>query len=208
MPLTTFTIPEIIYYCVAILFAITAQGAVQGLTLDLFSHTPEGQEEEKPRINLHFFAHLDPISLLVFFADGFGWARVIKVEDSQLKKPKVAWLATGYMSAFTNLLVAVSISTISDILWTSRAFYVVMGLNASVFVYHALVPIPPLAASRIIYALIPPQHRGLWHWYARLGPFILLTIAALERFTDVSILHPITQPLFGAIMRFCTTTTF
>jgi Zn-dependent protease len=208
MPLTKFTIPEIIYYCVGILFAITAQGAVQGLTLDLFSRTVEGQQEEKPKINLNFFAHLDPIALLVFFADGFGWAKVIKVDDSQLKHPRIAWLVTAYMSALTNLLVAVSISTISDILWTSRAFYVVMALNASVFVYHLLVPIPPLAASRIIYALIPPQHRGLWRWYARLGPFILLTIAALERFTDLSILHPITQPLFGVIMRFCSSTSF
>ena len=208
MPLTTFTIPEIIYYCVAILFAVTAQGAVQGLTLDLFSITPEGQEEEKPRIDLNFFSHLDPIAILVFFLDGFGWAKVIKVDDSQLKHPRIAWLVTVYMSAITNLLVAVSISTISDILWTSRAFYVVMALNANVFVYSLLVPIPPLAASRIIYALIPPQHRGLWRWYARLGPFILLTIAALERFTDVRILHPITQPLFGAIMHFCTSTTF
>ena len=196
MLLTKFTIPEIIYYCVGILFAVTAQGAVQGLTLDLFSHTPEGQAVEKPKINLNFFAHLDPIALLVFFADGFGWAKVIKVDDSQLKHPRIAWLVTAYMSAFTNLLVAVSISTISDI------------LNANVFVYNLLVPIPPLAASRIIYALIPPQHRGLWRWYARLGPFILLTIAALERFTDVRILHPITQPLFGAIMHFCTSTTF
>ena len=64
MPLTTFTIPEVIYYCVAILFAVTAQGAVQGLTLDLFSITPEGQEEEKPRIDLNFFSHLDPIAFL------------------------------------------------------------------------------------------------------------------------------------------------
>ena len=208
MPLTTFTIPEIIYYCVAILFAVTAQGAVQGLTLDLFSITAEGQEEEKPRIDLNFFAHLDPIAILVFFLDGFGWAKVIKVDDSQLKHPRVAWLITVYMSAITNLLVAVSISTVSDILWTSRAFYVVMALNANVFVYNMLVPIPPLAASRIIYAFIPPRHLGLWRWYARLGPFILLTIAALARFTDVAILHPITQPFFRAIMRFCSSSSF
>ena len=208
MLLTKFTIPEIIYYCVGILFAITAQGAVQGLTLDLFGLTPEGQEEEKPKVNLNFFAHLDPIAILVFFLDGFGCAKVIKVDDSQLKHPRIAWLVTAYMSAFTNLLVAVSISTVSDILWTSRAFYVVMALNANVFVYNLLVPIPPLAASRILYAFVPPRHHALWRWYARLGPFILLTIAALERFTDVSILHPITQPLYGAIMRFCASSSF
>ena len=204
MPPTTFNIEEIVYFCVGILFAITAQGAVQGLTIELFSYGPEGQHQEKPRLNLSFFAHLDPIALLVFFAGGFGWAKVIKVDDTELKSPRIAWLVTAFVGAFTNLLLAVSISSITDILWTSRAFYVVMAVNASVFVYHLLVPIPPLAASRLIYALIPPQHLGLWRWYARAGPFILLVIVALERFTDVSILHPLTRPVVEAIMRFCT----
>ena len=204
MPPTTFNIEEIVYFCVGILFAVTAQGAVQGLTIELFSYGPEGQHEEKPRLNLNFLAHLDPIALLVFFAGGFGWAKVIKVDDTELKSPRIAWLVIAFVAAFTNLLLAVSISTITDILWTSRAFYVVMAVNASVFVYHLLVPIPPLAASRLIYALIPPQHLGLWRWYARAGPFILLAIVALERFTDISILHHLTRPFFEAIMRFCT----
>ena len=204
MPLSTFDSVEILHFCVGILFAVTFQGAAQGITIALFQSNPEKQDE-RPQLNLNFFAHLDPVALLVFFLGGFGWAKAVKVDDQEFKNPRVAWLIVAFVSGFVNLLVAVTLSTITDILWTSRAFYVVMLVNASVFVYHFTIPIPPLAASRIIYALTPQKHRRLWRWYSRLGPFLLLAIVGTERFTDLRILRPLTGPIIDAIMRFCTT---
>ena len=204
MPPTTFDSLEILFFCVGILFAVTIQGAAQGITVAIFQGSTES-DVDRPQLNLNFFAHLDPLALLVFFLGGFGWAKPAKVEDQEFKSPRLAWLVIAFVSAFTNLLVAVTVSVLVDILGTSQAFHMVMLVNATVFVYHFLVPIPPLASSRIIYALLTPKNKGIWQWYSRLGPFLLLAMVVVERFTDIKIFGPLTKPFIDAIMTFCTT---
>ena len=204
MPLVTFDPIEILFFCVGILFAVTFQGAAQGITVAIFQANSKNHAD-RPQLNLNFFSHLDPLALLVFFLGGFGWAKPARVEDQEFKSPRLAWLVIAFVSAFTNLLVAVTISVLVDILGTSRAFHMVMLVNATVFVYHFLVPIPPLASSRIIYALLTPKNKRIWQWYSRLGPFMLLAVVVVERFTDIKILSPLTRPFIDAIMTFCTT---
>jgi Zn-dependent protease len=202
VPLITFDSVSILYFCVGVLFAITAQGAAQGITIEIFRVRTD-DETDRPQLNLNFYSYLDPIALLVFFLGGFGWPRAIRVDDRDFRNPAIAWLVIAFAGAFTNLLIAVSISTISDILWTSKAFQVVMLVNAAVFVYHVMVPIPPLAASRLIYALIPRRYNRIWQWYYKLGPFLLLALVGIEQFTKTPILSRITKPYIDAIMRFC-----
>ena len=204
MPPTTFDPIKILFFCVGILFAVTFQGAAQGIAIAIFQGNP-ANDDDRPQLNLNFFAHLDPLALLVFFLGGFGWAKPPRVEDQEFKNPRIAWLIIAFVSAFTNLLVAVTVSVFVDIVGTSQAFRTVMLVNATVFVYHFLVPIPPLASSRIIYALLTPKHRRIWQWYSRLGPFLLLAMVIVERFTDIKIFDHLTKPFIDAIMTFCTT---
>jgi Zn-dependent protease len=202
VPFTPFDSVELLFLCVGILLAVTAQGAAQGLAVEIFRNRREGQDQS-PQLNLSFFAHLDPLALITFFLGGFGWARAPRVEDEEFRNPRVAWLVIACVSTATNLFVAVTLSTLSDILGKSEVFSRVIAINAAVFVYHLLVPIPPLAASRVIYALIPARFRQIWRWYSRMGPWILVALAAAEGLVGIPLLRPLTQPAIDAIVRFC-----
>jgi Zn-dependent protease len=202
LPFTPFNSVELIFFCVGILVAVTAQGAAQGLAIEIF-RTRKEDEDQKPQLNLNAFAHLDPLALVAFFLGGFGWARPSRVEDDEFKNPRLAWLVIAFVSALTNLFVAVTLSSVSDILGKSQVLSRVMAVNAAVFVYQYLIPIFPLAASRVIYALTPARFGRLWLWYARLGPFLLVALTGIERFLGIPLLRPLTQPAIDAIMRFC-----
>ena len=193
--LASFRLDEILFFSLGILIAVAFSGGFQEVVAEIFRSEPS-KHEVKPNFNP--LAHLDPRALIVFFAGGFGWAKLPRIDESELNRPKIALLVIGFLGAFVNLLIAVSASTVADIIGHDRVFTVVINLNAAVFAYHFL-PIPPLAGSRVVYLLTPEKLEGVWRFYAAIGPFLLMAIATLQRFTEIALLDNLVQPILNVI---------
>jgi hypothetical protein len=85
--------------------------------------------------------------------------------------------------------------------WTDRVVEVVLHLCAAVTAYHIL-PIPPLAGSRLIYLALPGQNQRVWRMYSRIGPYIILAFVIAERFSGVPLLKETVAPVLDVVTRF------
>ena len=92
-----------------------------------------------------------------------------------------------------------SAAYIKYFLWTDRVIEVMLNLCVAVTAYHIL-PIPPMAGSRLIYLLLPQER--IWRWYSKLGPFIILGLVAADRFSGTPFLREAMAPVLKAVAGF------
>jgi hypothetical protein len=92
-----------------------------------------------------------------------------------------------------------SAAYIKHFLWTDRVIEVMLSLSIAVTTYHVL-PIPPLAGSRLIY-LILPQER-IWRLFSKAGPFIILGLVLIDRFSGTPFLRDAMAPVLDVVTRF------
>ncbi len=198
MILTTFNSEEILYFSLAVIICITLTGAAQEVAVAAFSGKTE-EDTTKPDLNP--LSHLDPIGTCTFFLAGFGWPKIHKLDASRISNIRLANLVIGILLILTNLFIAVSISTLSDIIGSSRVFTVVMFVSATTFAYN-LLPIPPLGGSYILAAVLPEKPRAFFSKYARFGSFILLALAVLIRLGYLSVVSDNTQAIVDMLQRY------
>ena len=92
-----------------------------------------------------------------------------------------------------------SAAYIKYFLWTDRVIEIVLYLSVSATAYHIL-PIPPLAGSRLIYLMLPQER--MWRLFSKAGPFIILGLVLVDRFSGTPFLRDTMAPLLDAMTRF------
>lgn len=199
MPLKTFNLEEILYYSVTILVITTfSSGFTRFFALSFASRKPEGEEAD---FEFNPLGNLDIVGTIVFFLGGFGWGRQLDDEKIGFKKQKLGWLIISLVAPFASLTLALSAAYVKEFLWTDRVIEVVLHLSVAVTAYHIL-PIPPLAASRLIYLALPAQNQRIWRMYSKIGPYIILTFVIAERFSGIPILTETVAPVIDALTKF------
>jgi hypothetical protein len=76
-----------------------------------------------------------------------------------------------------------------------------VDVSITVSAYH-LLPIPPLASSRLLYLLVPKAHERVWSLFSKAGPFIILALVLFDRFSGIPFLRETMAPVVEAIGRF------
>ncbi|MFO7971035.1 MAG: hypothetical protein R6U40_04715 [Desulfobacterales bacterium] len=84
-------------------------------------------------------------------------------------------------------------------LWTDRVIDVLLNLSVAATAYHVL-PIPPLAGSRLIYLVVPEER--IWTVFSRMGPYVILALVLVDRFVGVPFLTEAMEPVVDGIARF------
>ncbi|MGD8771387.1 MAG: hypothetical protein PVJ06_15205, partial [Desulfobacterales bacterium] len=143
--------------------------------------------------------NLDIVGTIVFFLGGFGWGRQLDDQEIKFKKQKLGWCIISLIAPFANLTIAMSAAYIKYFLWTDRVIDVILNLSVAASAYHVL-PIPPLAGSRLIY-LVVPQER-VWRLFTRFGPFIILGLVLMDRFSGTPFLREVMAPVLEGVARF------
>lgn len=198
MILTSLNSEEILYFSLGVIISITISGAAGDMAIAAFSRNPQGSDG-KPDLNP--LAHADIFGICTFFLAGFGWPKLRKMEKEQLNNIRLATLVTGAVLIFTNLFIAVTVSTVSDILGSSRVFTVVMFVCATTFTFN-LLPIPPLGGAYVLAAMLPEKILEAFISYARLGSIVLIIIAILLRLGYLPVLSNNVQVIVNLIDKY------
>jgi len=135
----------------------------------------------------------------MFFLGGFGWGRQVDDQKIRFKNQKLGWLVISLITPFACLTFALTAAYIKHFLWTDRVIEVLLNLSVAATAYH-IVPIPPLAGSRLIYLVLPDER--IWRLYSRIGPFIILGLVLLDRFSITPILRETVAPILDGVARF------
>ncbi len=194
MPIKNLNAEEILFYCVAMLVIVTFSSGFTRLFAMSFAN-PRRDEG----FDFNPLTSLDIIGTIVFFLGGFGWGRQVDDQKIRFKKQKLGWFLISLIAPFASLTLAMSAAYMKYFFWSDRVVDVVLNLSAAVTAYHIL-PIPPMAGSRLIYLVIPQER--YWRLYSKLGPFIILCLVIADRFSGTPFLREAMAPVLKAVAGF------
>jgi len=194
LPLIGFNLEEILYYSVAILAIVTFGSGFTRLFAGAFGHP-----RRDDIVDFNPITNLDIVGTIVFFLGGFGWGKQVDDQKIRFKKQKLGWCLISLIAPFGSLTIAMSAGYIKHFFWTDRVIEVVLYLSAAATAYHVL-PIPPLAGSRLIYLMLPQER--MWGLFSKAGPFIILGLVLIDRFSGIPFLREAMAPILDAVTRF------
>lgn len=150
------------------------------------------------RLTLNPLRHLDPFGTLALLFFGFGWARPVPVNFSNLREPRrdMIWVAlAGPVTNFTLAIVCALLLRVlaplaegaggGGLLPLLEPLLLMAGFGLYINVILAvfnLLPVPPLDGGRVLVGLLPPRQAAV---VARMEPFGFLVILFLIFFTEL-----------------------
>ena len=190
---------EIAYACLAMgLIIAVSCGFTRFFALSFANPPPEGGTDFDYNA-FNPFTNLDIVGIIVFFTGGFGWGKQLDDQGIRFKKQKLGWLIISLIAPFASLTLAMTAAYVKHFLWTDRVIEVLLNLCIATTAYHVL-PIPPLAGSRLIYLLVPKER--VWRLFSKVGPFIILCMVLFDRFSGTSFLRDAMAPVLDVLTRF------
>jgi len=136
------------------------------------------------RLSLNPLRHLDPIGTLMLFLFGFGWAKPVPVNFSNLHDTRKGLILVSSAGIITNMLLAFLAFFLYRLLspepggvFATLLFYLAQ-INIILASFN-LIPIPPLDGSKILMGFAPA---GLQYTLSRLEPYGFFIIIGLLYF--------------------------
>jgi len=136
------------------------------------------------RLSLNPLRHLDPIGTLMLFLFGFGWAKPVPVNFSNLHNTRKGLILVSSAGIITNMLLAFLAFFLYRFLSPepsgvlSTLLYYLAQINIILASFN-LIPIPPLDGSKILMGFAPA---GLQYTLSRLEPYGFFIIIGLLYF--------------------------
>jgi len=152
--------------------------------------------KEAGRLTLNPFKHLDFIGVLMMYAVGFGWAKPVPVNFSNLKNRRIGTILVAFAGPLSNILLGfisifiggsiaklieagtIAIDTekaLQVFIYVALFFYILVSVNINLAIFN-MIPIPPLDGSRLISGIISEE---AFIKFSRFEPFIGLAFFAL-----------------------------
>ena len=182
-----------------VIFIIRAITLVISLTFHEFSHayvaTRFGDNTPRAygRLTLNPLHHLDPLGSLLMLVAGFGWAKPVPINPSNMRSPSgVMW--TSLAGPFSNFLLAIvaAIPLRLGLSFSSSnliGYFLVnfMEINLLLMLFN-LIPIAPLDGEKIALYVWPPAWSSVLEKISRFGPIVLLAVVFLLPYLGIDVL--------------------
>jgi Zn-dependent protease len=136
------------------------------------------------RLSLNPLRHLDPVGTLMLFLFGFGWAKPVPVNFSNLHNTRKGLILVSSAGIITNMLLAFLAFFLYRLLSPepsgvlSTLLYYLAQINIMLASFN-MIPIPPLDGSKILMGFAPS---GLQYTLSRLEPYGFFIIIGLLYF--------------------------
>lgn len=195
-------VDAVVSFCVSVLLAVMINAEAQA-----FAATLLGDRRPAPKDRFHFnaFLHLDILGTICYFVGGFGWPRIMDIDLSKSRYPRLYTVIARFAGPAANLFLAsiggsfVLFMKILD--YDPRVFLMVIGVNITTAVY-SLIPLPPLAAGSLVHELLPDSQAGVKSVFLQAGPFVIIALALLERLRDQGLFSPYFDPIILGIFHY------
>lgn len=173
---------SLIYILPAILPAISLHEFAHGyMSYRLGDNTPKMDG----RLTLNPFKHLDPWGTLCLVVFRMGWAKPVRINVRNYKKPKRDIILVSLAGPVMNFILAFISLVLYGLFWKNGSSHAVAAYLENVCLYSAvvnvglgvfnLIPIPPLDGSNVLGELFP-QIRTFYLRYRRYTPWILAAL--------------------------------
>ncbi len=201
--LSHWAIDDVVSFVIASLLAVMVNAEGQA-----FMATAMGDVHTDRSRRLHFnaFLHLDILGSIAFLIAGFGWPKRVEIDATRFSNPNLGTILTRFGGPVANFLMA---GIAGSIVWVmtrwgaqDRVFTMVAIVNVTTAVYH-LIPVPPLAGASLFETFLE-RRRPYGAIFRRIGPWILIGVFLLERFSGwkpiSSLLNPWVKHAFHFII--------
>lgn len=150
------------------------------------------------RMTLNPLAHLDLFGTLAIVLIGFGWAKPVPVNMSNLREPRRHMMWISAAGPISNLFQAAIFGVLLQIFGTSnpatptgeffmRVLTFGIFINCALAVFN-LIPVPPLDGSKIMYGMFKGvSHETVWKM-ERYGPMVLMALIVVGYLTRFNII--------------------
>ena len=194
---------EILIIIPALLLAFTIHELSHGLTAYLLG---DPTAKRDGRLSLNPIRHIDPFGLILILVAGFGWAKPVMVQPSNLKNPKVDMAIIAIMGPLSNFIMAflsimlffaLYINVPNLPVYILNVVFHFSSLNVLLGVFN-LLPIPPLDGSKVIVGILPDSVYRSLPPAGNYGMIILIILM----FTGVTsrIILPLIEAIHGAFV--------
>jgi Zn-dependent protease len=136
------------------------------------------------RLTLNPLKHLDPLGTLMLFIVGFGWAKPVPVNVTNIPNRRTGFVLVSAAGIVANTLFAflaiLTMQILSPPPESSIAVFLfyLAQINIILAAFN-LIPIPPLDGSKILMGFLPSNIRHVFHRIEPYGFFVIIALLYL-----------------------------
>jgi Zn-dependent protease len=186
----------------------TIPGILLGLTVHEFCHAfcawklGDNTARDQGRLTLNPLKHIDIVGFVFIIIAGFGWAKPVQFDPSQLKNLRRDKALIAAAGPFSNMVLGTILvfiikaiiiyyrNTVSDfnVFFENllRVLFVTASINFGLFIFN-LLPIPPLDGSHIVFSGLNLNHETE-DKIRKIGMPLLILILLIQNFLDITII--------------------
>lgn len=197
MLFTNYEIREIIIILAALVVGLVFHEFAHALVARLLGDKSKINES---RLTLNPLKHIDPMGFVFIILLGFGWAKPVRVNPKNFKRPILDEILISLAGPFANFLIAIGFMGFYRVLlevWpdmSAGSFEAIRDFTQLFVLYNLmlgifnLMPIPPLDGSHLYTGLL---YKYKPKWYIKVqqyGFYVLIGILLLNNFVGISLL--------------------
>ena len=178
--------------------AIVLLGIVVGFTVHEFSHALAALGEGDPtarrmgRLTFNPIRHIEPFGFILILIAGFGWARPVQVDPSNLRHGRLGMSWVALVGPLSNLVLAFLLGLLyrldlltpipaEDVLTAGITGIVAFAITYVIFINLMLgivnlIPLPPIDGSKVLGGLLP---ESIYYRYLGLERFTIIILISL-----------------------------
>ncbi|MBI5732969.1 site-2 protease family protein [Candidatus Jorgensenbacteria bacterium] len=182
-------VSETIFQLIVLIFSVVIHEVSHGVVAERLG---DPTARLAGRLTLNPLKHLDPIGsvvlplLMLVLNSGvvFGWAKPVPYNPMNLKRPERDGAIVAAVGPLSNLFIAFLFGMVYRFIIPSLGgsatlavfggyLEIIVTINVLLAVFN-LVPIPPLDGSKVLFALLPSEMRGVRFLLEQYGMFLVL----------------------------------
>jgi len=155
------------------------------------------------RLTLNPLAHLDIFGSVMILFVGFGWAKPVPVDSRYLGNPRIDMMKIAFAGPASNLLLALISGTIIRATGYMGAFTTMLVMFTQINIMLAvfnMIPISPLDGSQIFSGFMVRRNPDMVYKLQIYGPQILMGLILFGMFTRISPIWWVMRPFVDFFM--------